>query len=152
MGVYEIRVKFRAPLPFVFSWCTDYSAEDSRLEGEPYIRRILRRTARRVIFEDLYDRPFGWMWSHTKVDLRPPDRWHAEAVGSHRGWSIDYTLSSRDDATTELLFRGKRRPTALAGRNPPKAKLERDLRRMWRNFGRALERDYRATLARERKQ
>ena len=150
-SIYEFRLRLPAPLPFTYAWCTDYSPEDPRLEGEKYTRRILRRTRRRVVYEDLYDEPSGWMWSHMEVDLHPPNRWHAESVGSHRTWSIDYELSSRDDGTTELWFRGKRRATELAGKNPPKAQLERELKGMWRNFGRALEKDYRASLKRAHK-
>jgi len=142
--VYRFRSSFDAPLPFVYAWCTDFSPEDARLEGEEFTRRILERTARRVAYEDLSDEPTGWMWSHYVVNLRPPRRWHAEAVGSHRTWSIDYELSAKPDGTTELSFRGTRRATALAGKNPPKSQLEKELREMWKKFGRALENDYRA--------
>ena len=144
--VYEFRSKFHAPLPFVYAWCTDYTPNDPFLEGEKYVRRVLERSRRRVVMEDLYDEPGGWMWSHYEVSLRPPRRWHAEAVGSHRTWSIDYELSEQPDGTTELWFRGVRCATALAGKNPPKAQLERNLRGMWANFGRALEKDYRKHL------
>jgi len=141
---YEIRSKFRAPLPFVFEWCTDYSSDDPRLEKENYTRKILGRKGRRVTYEDLYDTPNGWMWSHQTVTLHPPNRWHAEALGNYREWSLEYTLKELPDGRTELTLRGQRRPTPLGGRNPPKARLERELRASWRNFGRALERDYRA--------
>jgi hypothetical protein len=142
--VYEIRSRFRAPLPFVFRWCTDYTPDDARLEKDDYTRRIVKRSTRKVVYEDLSDSPNGWMWSHQEVTLRPPNRWHAEVTGSHRYWSLDYQLRELPDGRTELHLRGERRPTAL-GKNPPKAKLERDLGRMWSNFGQALERDYRAS-------
>jgi len=141
--VYEFRSKFRASLPFVYAWCTDYTPKDPGLEGDSYVRRVLERSRRRVVFEDLHDEPGGWTWSHYDVTLLPPRRWHAEAVGSHRTWSIDYELSERPGGTTELWFRGVRRATALAGKNPPKAELEQELRAMWARFGRALEKDYR---------
>jgi len=143
--VYEFRSRFRAPISFVYAWCTDYSPEDPRLEEEEFTRRILERTRRRVTYEDLYDEPTGWRWSRYVVSLRPPRRWHADVVGSHRTWSIDYVLSERPGDATELHFRGVRRSTALAGKNPPKAELENELREMWRKFGRALERDFRAS-------
>jgi len=149
--VYEFRSRFRAPLPFVYAWCTDFAPEDPRLRGEKFTRRILEKGRRRVVLEDLGEGPTGWVWSHYDVTLRPPRRWHADAVGSHRTWAIDYELSERPGATTELWFRGVRRATALAGPNPPKARLERELRQMWKNLGRALERDYRASLKRRGK-
>jgi hypothetical protein len=142
--VYEFRSRFRAPLPFVYAWCTDYSPEDPKLEEEEFTRRILEKSSRRVVYEDLSEEPTGWMWSRYVVTLRPPRRWHAEVVGSHRTWNVDYELSEKPGDTTELWFRGERRATALAGKNPPKAQLEAELREMWRRFGRALEKDYRA--------
>ncbi len=144
-SVYEIRSTFRAPLSFVFDWCTDYTPDDPRLEKDRYRRKILSRKGRHVVYEDLHDTPEGWMWSHNTVTLLPPNRWHAEATGSHREWDLDYTLRELPGGRTQLTLHGVRRPTTLGGRNPPKARLERELRASWRNFGAALERDYRAT-------
>ena len=141
--VYEIRTKFRAPVPYVFRWCTDYTPDDARLEKDEYARKILKRGKRAIVYEDLYEGPDGWMWSHQEVTLHPPDRWHAESTGSHRHWSLDYTLRPLADGGTELTLRGVRRPTALGIRNPPKARMNQELREGWANFGRALERDYR---------
>jgi hypothetical protein len=142
--LYEIRSRFRAPLPFVFQWCTDYTPNDPQLEKEKFTRRVLERSSRRAVYEDLFETPKGWMWSHQEVTLRPPNRWHAEAAGSHRTWSLDYELRELPGGETELYLRGERRATAL-GRNPPKARLERELRTSWANYAKALERDYRAS-------
>lgn len=142
-AVYEIRTKFRAPVPYVFRWCTDYTPDDASLEKDEYARKIVKRGRRAVVYEDLYEGPDGWMWSHQEVTLHPPDRWHAESTGSHRHWSLDYTLRPLPDGGTELTLRGVRRPTALGARNPPKARMNKELRQAWANFGRALERDYR---------
>jgi len=144
--VYEFRSRFHAPLPFVFRWCTDYTPDDPRIERDDYTRRIVRKGPRGAVYEDLADLPTGWQWSHVVVDFHPPRYWHAEIVGSHRDWHVDYRLSEHPNGITELHFRGVRRTTALGGRNPAKAKLEGELRGMWKNFGRALERDYRASL------
>jgi hypothetical protein len=140
--IYEIRTLFRAPLAYVYRWCTDYAPGDARLEKDDYTRKILTRNARSVVYEDLSETSKGWMWSHQVVTLRPPNRWHAEATGSHRHWSLDYELRELPDGGTELHLRGVRTPTQL-GKNPPKVRLERELQAMWANFGQALERDYR---------
>src|SRR5881409_2969755 len=50
---FRISVSFGVPLDFAFAWCTDYTPEDASLEGESYQRKIIERTPRRVIFEDL---------------------------------------------------------------------------------------------------
>ncbi|HKV90857.1 MAG TPA: hypothetical protein VJQ43_06675 [Thermoplasmata archaeon] len=141
-SLYQVRVEFDAPLEFVYRWCTDYSSQDPKLEKDEYTRRLIRRSRREVVYEDLSEAKGGWMWSRMTVTLRPPDRWHAEAFGSHRTWRLDYTLRPLGAGRTELTLRGRRRPTELGGRNPPKARLERELAASWANFARALRRDY----------
>jgi hypothetical protein len=141
---YEVHATFRAPLAFCYAWCTDYTPEDRKLEGDPGWRQILRRTTRTVVYEDLNQTAHGWMWSRQTVTLRPPDAWHATAVGNYRTWVLEYALRELPDGRTEFTMRGQRRATALGGKNPPKAALEKELREMWGNLGRNLERDYRA--------
>jgi 2-polyprenyl-6-methoxyphenol hydroxylase-like FAD-dependent oxidoreductase len=140
---YEIRTVFRAPLAFAYRWCTDYSPKDPQLEGEESTRKVLQKEPRRVVYEDLEETPEGWMWSRWVVTLRPPDRWHGEAVGNYRTWSADYALAPLPDGRTAFRFEGERRPSGLGERNPPKAQMERQLRSMWRELGHALEADYR---------
>lgn len=140
---YEIRTTFRAPLSYVFRWCTDYGVGDAQLEKDEYERRIVRRTRREVVFEDLYDAGGGWGWSRMAVHLRPPTHWHGDAVGNMRLWSLDYDLRDLGGGRTELRLRGRRTSTALGGPNPSKARLERELRASWSNFAKALESDYR---------
>jgi hypothetical protein len=144
VSVYEIRSVFRAPLPFAYAWCTDYTAEDRKLEGDPGSRQIIKRGSRKVVYEDLNETPHGWMWSRQTVTLHPPNRWHATANGNYRTWKLDYSLRELSAGRTEFTMRGERRATALGVKNPPKAVLEKELRQMWGNLGRALERDYRA--------
>lgn len=145
-ATYEIRTTLDAPVPYVFRWCTDYSAEDGRLAGERYARRVLERTRRRVLFEDLEETPHGWVWKRTRVELDPPDHWHADSDGNYRYFRLDYRLRSLPNGRTELTLRGDRRATALGGRNPPRARLERELRELWGRLGRSLEREYRTSL------
>jgi hypothetical protein len=141
--VYEFKSPFAAPLPFVFRWCIDYSPEDPKLAKDDYVRKILSRSARRVVYEDLYDRPTGWQWSRNAVTIQPPHRWHAEMTGNLRNWTIDYELTETAPGATELQFRGVRVRTPIGPPNPPKAQLEKELIEEWRNFATALERDFR---------
>jgi hypothetical protein len=141
--LYVVRVTFRAPMAFVLRWCTDYSPEDSGLEGEQFRRRILERTRQHVVYEDLDDSPGGWMWSRWNITIHPPDRWHGTAVGNYRSWDVDYRLNSLPGDRTQLTLRGRRSPLLLGMKNPPKTELERELTRSWEKFGRALEADYR---------
>jgi hypothetical protein len=151
ISVYEIHMTFRAPLPFVYAWCTDYTPEDRKLEGDPGLRQIIRKGRRTVVYEDLNETPHGWMWSRQTVTLRPPNRWTGVAQGNYRTWDLDYSLRDLHDGRTEFTMRGRRRSTALGVRNPPKRVLEAELRGMWRNLRRALEKDYRASLRKRKR-
>lgn len=147
-STYEVRATFDAPLDFVYKWCTDYSSKDGRYDGEGYARLILRRSARRVIYEDLEETQLGWRWSRHVVRLSPPNRWHSESVGSHRDIALEYRLSMIPGNRTQLTLRARRRPSGIGGRNPSKTKWERSIAANWRSFGRVLERDYRRANSR----
>ena len=143
---YQIRVEFRAPLDFAFAWCTDFSPEDSRLEGERYRRKVFERTPRRVVFEDLEETGTGWVWSRDVVDLRPPNRWHMEGAGNRRDVVADYLLSAFSDGRTRLDLRWRRRPRMPESKPLTKAQREASTRRAWKRFAAALERDHRRSL------
>jgi hypothetical protein len=139
---YEVRATFRAPLDFVYRWCTDYTTSDSKFTGEGYVRRVLRRTPGEVVFEDLYDNGQSWTWLRRVVRLRPPNGWRADSVGSDRQISVDYRLTKLPGNRTRLTIRARRRPYGIGERNPSKSSWERAVGRNWAKFGRALERDY----------
>lgn len=143
---YEVRAKFRAPVDFVYRWCTDYTTDDARYESENYRRRILRRSSRQVVYEDLEETSAGWRWTRHVVRLLPPDRWHSESVGSHRQISLDYRLSALKGGRTLLVLTARRRPYGVGGKNPSRSQWVREIGRSWVLFGRALERDYRKAL------
>ena len=139
---YELRVEFNAPLDFVYRWCTDYTPDDAKAEGEDFERRILHRAPSQVTYEDLSDLKEGWAWSRHVVRLTPPDHWHSESVGSHRSYSLDYRLTSLPGNRTQLTMRARRRPTGIGMKNPSKSTWERDVKGSWKHFAVALERDY----------
>jgi hypothetical protein len=140
---YHVTVTIHAPLPFVFQWCTDYTAGDASLEGERFERRVLERTKKRIVFEDLDRDRDGWIWKRFTVTLRPPNAWTAESIGNRRQLTLHYGLSDAGDGRTRLDLRWKRRPSLLPTHVPSKATIERDSTAGWRRLARALERDYR---------
>jgi len=140
---YHVQTVFRAPLAYVFSWCTDYDPDDARRERDHYARRIIRRAGRRVVFEDLADSGGGWSWSRFTVSLLPPDHWHCESVGSHRDLTLDYHLTPLPGDRTRLDLRWKRRRTALGEGRLSKRTVERATTAGWRHFAHELEKDYR---------
>lgn len=144
---YRVHHVFHAPIEFVFRWCTDYTEQDAKYEAETYQRRILRRSRREVVYEDLEDTQNRWVWSRHVVRLFPPSRWHSDSVGSDRSASLDYRLRKLAGNRTELVLTVRRHPTPIGGRNPPKAQWERYVGESWVRFGRALERDFRKSAA-----
>jgi hypothetical protein len=141
---FHIRVRFRAPIDYVFAWCTDYTPQDAGLEGETYTRKIIERTPRQVIFEDLEETKTGWDWGRDVVTLRPPNRWDMVGVGNHRDVKANYRLKTLPDGQTELDLRWRRRPIGPDASKLTKAQREASSLRAWKMFGAALERDYRA--------
>lgn len=140
---YRIRVAFRVPREYAFAWCTDFSPQDASLEKEKYDRRVIERTPRRVIFEDLEDTEGGWIWSRDIVTLRPPSRWHMEGHGNRRDVVADYQLTDLKDGRTQLELRWKRFPLVRAGKELTKAQREASTLQAWNHFAAAMERDYR---------
>jgi hypothetical protein len=141
---YHVTATFRAPIRYVFRWCTDFRPGDERLEKEEYTRRVVSRSPKQVVFEDLSDAENGgWTWARHVVSLDAPNGWHSESVGSHRTSTLDYRLTSLPGDRTRLDLTWRRRPTSIGRKSLPKAKLERETTRAWKEFGRALEKDYR---------
>ena len=140
---YVVKAEFRAPLEFVYEWCTDYTPKDAQYELEHYDRKILRKTPKEVVYEDLEDSRDGWFWSRHVVRLHPPNRWHSDTIGSHRAFSLEYRLSKLPGNRTRLVLTARRRPYGVGGKNPPKASWERMIGISWKRFARSLERDYR---------
>ncbi len=141
-----VTVTFDVPLDFAYEWCTDYTPQDAALEGEAYQRRVIERTPRRVVFEDLEEGETGWIWARNVVALRPPNRWHAVGIGSHRDMTADYVLTKLPDGRTEFELRWWRKPTSL-GKKIPRAQREKETTAAWKKFARAMEKDYRDSRA-----
>ena len=141
--IYRVRQEFDAPLGFVYRWCTDYRRDDAARAGEHYERRILARTAREVIYEDLWSEKDGWRWRRYRVALSPPARWHADSVGNVRDASIDYRLTELPDGRTALDLELRRRPVSERFPQPSRRAMEAELRSLWGNYAAALEKEFR---------
>lgn len=148
---YHVHVTFRAPLSFSYAWCTDFSPLDAKLEGEDYHRKVLRRSRRSVVYEDLEDAPGGWHWARYNVALGPPDRWHMESTGNHVQVVADYQLTALPRDRTRFDLRWRRRPGLLEFTRVPKGENERSTTVAWQRFARALERDHRKSRRRARR-
>jgi hypothetical protein len=146
--VFHASAEFRAPLRFVFDWCTDYTPEDGPIGREPYLRKVIHRGPRLVILEDLEETERGWDWARLWVKLQPPRRWRCETIGSYHDFTINYELSPLPNGRTRLDLSWKLRSTRLEKNRPERHSMERSANRAWRYRRLALERDYRASRSR----
>jgi hypothetical protein len=145
---YRVSTVIRVPLAFAFRWCTDFRPDDAAREGESYARKIIERSPRRVVYEDLESLPSGWRWARHVVHLKPPNAWHSDSVGNYRQSSLDYRLTALGPRRTRLELTWRRRPFVLGGAPPSKKSLERGTLTAWRRFARAMEHDYRSARRR----
>jgi hypothetical protein len=148
---YRVSLDFRAPLKFAYAWCTDYTPEDAAIAGEDKAfglqRRIVMRTPRKVVFENLYDHGAGWAWERHTVTLSPPDRWHSDGFGNYHETHLDYRLTELPRGWTRFDMRWWSKPTGLSrGPRTAEAVVERFVLRLWRLRARALEHDYRRSV------
>lgn len=140
---FEVNAKFRAPLEFVYEWLTDFSPRDPALLGEHYERRILVRSPRRVVFEDLSSTTDGWVWLRNEVTRRPPDSWRLTAIGNRLSAEANYKLTSVGPEASALRMRWRLRSGFVRTPIPPRKLIEPAMSNVWSAYARPLERDYR---------
>lgn len=137
----------RAPLSFVYRWCTDYTPGDGKCGGEDNTihlkRRIIEDKHGRVVFENLFDVGRGWGWERHIVTLLPPNRWHSAGRGNYQESVLDYRLRPLSGDRTRFTIRWKSRPMGRSeGSRPSAASIEGYVEKLWKRRARALERAY----------
>lgn len=140
---HVIRQTFRAPLDFVFRWCTDFDPDDARREHDTYRRKVVLRHPDQVVYEDLEEGRGGWSWARYDVRLQGPRHWQMESLGTHRLVRADYQLTASSEGTTTLELRLRRRPSLLPSTRLSRRAREASISESWKLFARALESDYR---------
>jgi hypothetical protein len=134
----------RAPLPFVFRWCTDYREDDDRITSDIYqyrARIVLREPDRivRIITVPGHDR--NRSTDVEIISLQPPDRWHLYKFSVTDDKRGRYRLTPRGPNATliQMHFREKWKV-----RNPPsRARYRALFNRVWDRYVSEMERDYR---------
>jgi hypothetical protein len=147
---YRVSTTFEVSLRFAYQWCTDYTPEDGRYGSEDLTihldRRIIRRDARHVIFENLYDVGNGWGWERHIVTLDPPNRWHCVGEGNYNKSILDYELTGLTEQRTKFNMHWRSKPIGLSeGPGPPKKVVEAYVAQLWRRRAKAMANDFRKT-------
>jgi hypothetical protein len=136
----------RAPLRFVYDWCTDYRESDPKIgrfkgfTGSKSKHKILLKNKHRVVYVVNY-RSRGK--SRSAVDVitfYPPKEWHLVFTGDEDDEIGDYVLTSFGPRKTRLDMRFKE--YYKISRAPTQAQEVKTIHKVWNKLVLALERDY----------
>ena len=137
---FHVSKTIHAPLRFVYDWCTDYRASDTKITGSKNKRRILLKTKHRVIYVSTYKMKGKTRSAVNVVTLNPPKSWHLDFVGDDDDEVGEYVLKGLGPRKTRLdmtfLERYKMRGA------PTKEQDRKSTLEVWDKYASALERDY----------
>jgi hypothetical protein len=99
---FRVSKVIRAPLAFVYEWCTDFRESDARITGSKVKRKILLKTPRLVIYVSSYKSRGKPMVGVNIVSLHPPKRWHLDFLGDEDDETGQYRLTKLGPRKTRL--------------------------------------------------
>ena len=130
----------KAPIQFVYNWCTDYRESDTAITGSKSKRKILLKTEHRVIYVSTYKTDGKPRSAVDVVTLNPPRTWHLDFIGDDDDEVGDYVLTklgpqrTRLDMTFTEHYKTRNAPT--------KSQDLRLVHGVWDKYVAALEKDY----------
>jgi len=130
----------RAPLRFVFDWCTDYRESDPKIIGSKSKRKILLKNKRRVVYVVNYRSRGKPRSAVDVVTLYPPKAWHLDFTGDEDDEIGDYALTSLGPQTTRLDMKFKEH--YKISNAPTQSEDVKTIHEIWDKYVAALERDY----------
>ena len=135
---------FKAPLDFVFRWCTDFREDDGEMIGSKAKRTFLEKTSKRVIWVVEYKEDGRVQQGIRVVWLHPPDSWNLDTCGDHREIG-EYVLSPKGKNKTRLDMKFKVSYDSKEDVSDKK-KWEKEVAEEWQTFADHLEKDYRESM------
>ena len=130
----------KAPLNYVYYWCTDYREDDNKITGSKTKRIILQKTKRRVIYVSTNKLRGKTISSVDIVTLRPPNAWHLDFVGQEGDEIGEYKLTRIGPRKTRLNMTFKIKYKIA---NPPtKQEDTKTTSKFWDKYVAAAEKDY----------
>jgi len=137
---YRVMKTIKAPLKFVYNWCTDYREDDNELTGSKAQFKILQKTSRRVIYLRTLERDGKTMIGVKMVTLRPPKAWYLDQVGDDEDAIGVYRLTRAEPEETRLDMKFTEK-YKISGA-PTKEQDRKETDQMWDKYVAALEKDY----------
>jgi len=141
---YKVSKTFKAPLDYVFGWCTDFREDDGKMTGSKSKRTFLERTDKRIVWAVEYKEKGKAKEGIRVVWLRSPDSWTLDTCGDGRELG-EYKLTQKDknktrlDMKFQITFNSK-------DEVDNRKKWEKAVTEEWDIFGRHLQDDYKESL------
>lgn len=139
---YHVSKTFRAPLDFVFAWCTDFREGDNKMTGSKSKRKILEKTEKRILWIVEYKEKGETREGVRVVWPHPPDSWHLDTCGDGKELG-EYRLSPKGKNKTRLDMEF-RITYDDKDEIEDKDEWEKETRELWDIFAWYLEKDYEA--------
>jgi hypothetical protein len=101
----RVTKRFRALLPDVYAWCTEFRDSDPELSRVRLrTRKVIRREGDLIEMEETGSMAFPFV-ARYRIRLRPPDGWDADAHSNMGHTRNTYRLSSDAEGTRlEMTF------------------------------------------------
>lgn len=141
---YKISQSFKAPLDFVFRWCTDFREDDAKMTGSKAKRTFLERTDKRIVWITQYKEDGKSKEGVRAVWLHAPDSWSLDTCGDQHELG-EYKLTEKGKNKTRLDMKFQ---ISYSGKNEveERKKWEKEVGEEWEIFRRHLEDDYRESI------
>jgi hypothetical protein len=143
LRTFRFHKLIRAPLPFVYRWCTDYREDDDRITDDIYHYRakIVLREPRRVV--RIIQVPGRSTNRNTEVEiisLFPPTRWRLAKFSVTDDETGSYCLIRIGPMRTLLDMNF--RESWKTGRIPNRARYRALFNRVWDRYVQTIEADF----------
>jgi hypothetical protein len=130
----------KAPLKFVYNWCTDFREDDNKITGSKTKRIILQNTKQRVIYISTYKSRGKTLSGVNIVTLRPPNAWHLDFAGQEDDEIGEYKLTRIGPRKTRLTMTFKEKYKIANA--PTKEEDTKSASQFWDKYVAALQKDY----------
>ena len=150
MDVIKVSKAVNAPLPYVYSWCTDFRSDDPKITGSTSERIVLQKTRKRVIYTQIYTGADGKRKVGLSiVTLRPPRSWHLDFFGEEDDETGEYRLKSlgKDKTRLDMVFREKWKKAMV--KVPSVEEQVKNTDRVWDKYIAALEKEYSSKMGKQ---
>ena len=139
---YKYSTTFKAPIKYVFNWCTDYRTDDNKITGGKYPRIILEKTKNRVVFASYKQGSDGTPKLAVRVVTLNPSKysWHLDYFGEEDLETGEYRLKrvGKNVTRLDMEFNNKWKH----GKGPALKEHIDHARHAWQKYGPKLESDY----------